>query len=161
MDPPLEDNNGSGGDEAGETAGSPELTNQNEIIQMFAAMREEVNALWGKMTELGNEASEHQQVLKALEPMEGGRKCFRLVGDVLVERTVEEVLPAVRKNEEGIHQVLESYSKQLEAKRKALAEFQTKYKIRVKGEDFDEDEEQETEAKTANNTSQGVLVSTT
>jgi prefoldin subunit 2 len=30
--------------------------------------------------------------------MDAKRKCFRLVGEVLVERTVGEVFPAVKKN---------------------------------------------------------------
>jgi prefoldin subunit 2 len=34
--------------------------------------------------------------------LEPKRKCFRLVGGVLVERTIEEVLPAVTKNYEGV-----------------------------------------------------------
>lgn len=33
-------------------------------------------------------------VIKQLEPMEKTRKCYRLIGDVLVERTVAETLPA-------------------------------------------------------------------
>jgi hypothetical protein len=33
-------------------------------------------------------------VLKQLEPMDKGRRCYRMIGDVLVERTVAETLPA-------------------------------------------------------------------
>lgn len=40
------------------------------------------------------EAAEHDLVIKQLEPMDKSRKCFRLIGDVLVERTVAETLPA-------------------------------------------------------------------
>jgi len=40
-------------------------------------------------------------VLEALKPLEGDRRCYRLVGGVLVERTAAEVLPAVQKNVEG------------------------------------------------------------
>eukprot|EP00803_Ostreobium_quekettii_P003054 evm.model.scf_177.1 EVM.evm.TU.scf_177.1 scf_177:226-534(-) len=89
----------------GNGGGEDEPTTQSEIIQRFAAMREEVNALWAKMTELSSDSSEHDQVIQALEPMEPGRKCFRLMGEVLVERTVGEVLPAVRKNHDGIQRV--------------------------------------------------------
>ena len=41
-----------------------------------------------------------------MEPMEPGRKAFRLIGGVLVERTVGEVLPAVRKNKENLFQMI-------------------------------------------------------
>ena len=51
----------------------------------------QVNALWRKINELDIERQEHGLVLGALQPMDDGRKCFRLIGDVLVERTVGEV----------------------------------------------------------------------
>lgn len=41
-------------------------------------------------------------VIETLKDMEPGRKCFRLVGGVLVERTVQEVLPALRSNAEKV-----------------------------------------------------------
>lgn len=34
--------------------------------------------------------------------MDASRKCFRLVGGVLVERTVKEVLPALESNKEQV-----------------------------------------------------------
>jgi prefoldin subunit 2 len=44
------------------------------------------------------------------------RKCFRLIGGVLVERTVEEVLPAVQKNREGLTQVIGKITEQRDQK---------------------------------------------
>lgn len=37
-----------------------------------------------------------------MSKLEGDRKAFRLIGGVLVERTVGEVLPAVQQNYEGV-----------------------------------------------------------
>ena len=48
---------------------------------------------------------EHQAVIKALDQLDPNRKCFRLVGEVLVERTVQEVLPAVKNNAEQLQMV--------------------------------------------------------
>ena len=42
---------------------------------------------------------------KTLAPLDGNRKCFRLVGDVLVERTVAEVIPAVTSNKQQLEMV--------------------------------------------------------
>ena len=41
-------------------------------------------------------------VIDVLKGVEGDRRCFRLVGGVLVERTVKEVLPALEYNNEQV-----------------------------------------------------------
>jgi chaperonin cofactor prefoldin len=77
---------------------------------------------------------QHQLVMEALQKLDKDRKCFRLVGDVLVERTVGETVPAVLKNRDNLKSTIESFQKQLEIQKKELAEFQEKYKIRVSTE---------------------------
>ncbi|KAK9825181.1 hypothetical protein WJX81_003727 [Elliptochloris bilobata] len=57
-----------------------------------------------------------------------------MVGEVLVERTVAEVAPAVRSNRDQLSLALTKMQEQLERKKKALADFQEQYKVRVKGE---------------------------
>lgn len=41
-------------------------------------------------------------VVETLKPMDPQRKCWRMIGNVLVERTVGEFLPAVQQNLEGV-----------------------------------------------------------
>jgi len=41
-------------------------------------------------------------VIDTLKPLDPQRKCFRLVGGILVERTVTEVLPTLEKNHESV-----------------------------------------------------------
>jgi prefoldin subunit 2 len=41
-------------------------------------------------------------VIDTLTPMEQNRKCWRMIGDILVERTVGEFLPAVKNNYDGV-----------------------------------------------------------
>lgn len=57
-----------------------------------------------------------------------------------MERTVEEVLPAVEKNREGLSQVIAKITEQRDQKMENVDELQKKYKIRVKGEPEPEDE---------------------
>lgn len=45
---------------------------------------------------------EHTLVLQTLEPLEEGRKCFRLVGGVLVEQTVGTTRPTVQGNMDNL-----------------------------------------------------------
>ncbi len=44
----------------------------------------------------------HSLVIDTLKEVDPSRKCFRLVGGVLVERTVKEVLPALENNKEQV-----------------------------------------------------------
>ena len=51
-------------------------------------------------------------VLETLEPLPADRKCFRMINGVLVERTVKDVVPALKVNSEGLKKVLEDLVKQ-------------------------------------------------
>ena len=44
----------------------------------------------------------YRLVIDTIKDVEGDRKCFRMIGGVLVERSVKEVLPALKKNKEQV-----------------------------------------------------------
>jgi hypothetical protein len=46
--------------------------------------------------------NERRLVEDTLRPLEGSRRAYRLVGEVLVERSVAEVLPSVVSNRENV-----------------------------------------------------------
>ena len=71
---------------------------QEEIIQVFNTMRNEQRQIAGKTNELQQDMNEHKIVIETLDGVDGDRKCFRMVGGVLVERTVKDVLPALVSN---------------------------------------------------------------
>lgn len=77
------------------SAGPP---TEAQVIEEFQRRKGEADALFGQLNELDAELAEHKLVLRTLEPLEPSRRCFRLVGGVLVERTVGEVAPAVARN---------------------------------------------------------------
>ncbi len=58
------------------------------------------------LLQLTLERDEHKLVVDTLSKLESERKAFRLVGGVLVERTVGDVLPAVSQNYEGVKLLL-------------------------------------------------------
>lgn len=51
-------------------------------------------------------------MLETLNPLPPDRKCFRLINGVLVERTVQEVRPALVTNSDGLKKVLDDLVKQ-------------------------------------------------
>lgn len=54
------------------------------------------------MVQLTLEKDEHKLVIDQLSTLEPERKAFRLIGGILVEKTVGEALPAVQQNFEGV-----------------------------------------------------------
>lgn len=53
---------------------------------------------------------------ETLQPLPKDRKCFRLINGVLVERTIDDVLPALNTNSDGLKQVLDELVKQYKSK---------------------------------------------
>ena len=74
-------------------------------LPRVAALTRRAPQIWSKITELDLERQEHALVLETLSPLDAERRCFRLVGGVLVERTVGEVVPAVTRNREALEEV--------------------------------------------------------
>ena len=66
--------------------------------------------------------------------MDTGRTCFRLVGGVLSERTVGEVLPALKKNHDQLATYIDNLNKQLVEKGKGIAQYREKHNIKIRGE---------------------------
>jgi chaperonin cofactor prefoldin len=59
-------------------------------------------------------------VLETLEPLPEDRKCFRMINGVLVERTVKDVIPALKTNSEGLKQVLDDLVLQYKSKQEEM-----------------------------------------
>lgn len=84
--------------------------NPEAIINRYKQMNAECQQIAAKVQELTLEKDEHRLVVEALSKLESDRKAFRLVGGVLVERTVGEVLPTVTQNMEGVRSVCVIFS---------------------------------------------------
>ncbi|CAK7331538.1 unnamed protein product [Dovyalis caffra] len=130
-----------------------EPINEQVVANMYTAMRSELNQIYSKITELEMDASEHSLVVNAIQPLDQSRRCYRMIGGVLVERTVKEVLPAVQRNKEGIEEVIARLNEAAEKKKKEIADFEAKYKIRIRKSDEVKDDGSKKEG-----SSQGVLV---
>ncbi|XP_050218430.1 prefoldin subunit 2 [Mercurialis annua] len=109
-----------------------EPINEQAVVNAYTAMRTELNQIYSKITELEMEASEHSLVINAIQPLDQSRRCYRMIGGVLVERTIKEVMPAVQRNKEGIEEVISRLNEALEKKKKDIADFESKYKIRIR-----------------------------
>ncbi|KAG7673514.1 putative Prefoldin subunit 2 [Nannochloris sp. 'desiccata'] len=98
-----------------------------------AILMEERETLMSITLERQSEVDEHDLVLKRLQEENDAKKAWRLVGDVLVERTVKEMVPELTKQRDNLAAVTKNFKEQLEAKSKEVASYQEKYNIRIKG----------------------------
>lgn len=79
-------------------------------------------ALTQKIADLTGDQRETLLVIDALKTADRNRRCFRLVGGVLVERTVGEVESALKKHNEGIEEVIKKLEEDVEKVNKQFAE---------------------------------------
>jgi chaperonin cofactor prefoldin len=76
-------------------------------------------------------------VLETLEPLPADRKCFRMINGVLVERTVKDVIPALKTNSDGLRKVLEDLVKQYNIKKVEMENWKV-YSPRAEREELDQ-----------------------
>ncbi|XP_053134843.1 prefoldin subunit 2 [Hemicordylus capensis] len=130
-----------------------------QVVAGFNRLRQEQRGLASKAAELEMELNEHKLVIETLREVDPTRKCYRMVGGVLVERTVKEVLPALENNKEQINKIIETLGQQLQTKGRELNEFREKHNIRLMGEDEKGPAKESAEGTGAKASSAGVLVS--
>ena len=70
-----------------------QLNNEQAILGRFQELRNEISQTSAKANELAAESQEHELVLKALEPMEGGRKCYRVVRQPVMYSHIALLIP--------------------------------------------------------------------
>ncbi|RMY77103.1 hypothetical protein D0863_01525 [Hortaea werneckii] len=100
-------------------------------VVQYSNYKDTLQAIAQKIGDVEQEGEEHKLVLETLTPLPGDRKCFRMINGVLVERTVNEVLPALQTNAEGLKKVLEDLVKQYRAKQEDMDKWKKKNNIQV------------------------------
>ncbi|XP_071863736.1 prefoldin 2 [Bombus fervidus] len=105
-----------------------------EILSEFQMLRNEQRAMANKLSEMEMELNEHKIVIDTLKNIEPKRKCYRMTGGVLCERTVEDVMPALVTNKEQLIKVIDALNDQLTKKGLEINEFKEKHNIRIRGQ---------------------------
>ncbi|ODA82990.1 hypothetical protein RJ55_01499 [Drechmeria coniospora] len=116
---------------------------QQDLQATYSNYKNTLQQVAQKIGDIEQEAEEHKfvfpvppprprgLVLETLEPLSEDRKCFRLINGVLVERTVKDVVPALRTNQEGLRKVLDDLVKQYKAKQDELDKWKAKNNVQV------------------------------
>ncbi|KAL2357701.1 Prefoldin beta-like protein [Cryomyces antarcticus] len=104
---------------------------QQELQIQYSNYKDRLQQMAQKIGDVEQETEEHKLVLETLEPLPQDRKCFRMINGVLVERTVKDVIPALRTNFEGLGKVLDDLLKQYKGTQDELEKWKKKNKITV------------------------------
>ncbi|QPH01014.1 hypothetical protein C2857_005200 [Epichloe festucae Fl1] len=104
---------------------------QQDLQSTYSNYKNTLQQIAQKIGDIEQEAEEHKLVLETLEPLSGERKCFRLINGVLVERTVKDVVPALKTNQDGLKKVLDDLVKQYKTKQDELDKWKKKNNVQV------------------------------
>ncbi|OAA62603.1 Prefoldin beta-like protein [Niveomyces insectorum RCEF 264] len=104
---------------------------QQDLQVQYTNFKNALQQIAQKIGDVEQEAEEHKLVLETLDPLPADRKCFRMINGVLVERTVKDVIPALKTNAEGLGKVLEDLVKQYKTRQDELEKWKKKNNVQV------------------------------
>lgn len=111
-----------------------------EVQKKYMQIKGDYTTIFKTVIKLEDEKRETILVLEAIKDLEHTRRCWRQIGGVLVERTIGEVIPALKQRVDGeITEKLKVYNERLAVKQKELHAIEKSLGINNKGEDKDED----------------------
>lgn len=74
-----------------------------------------------------------RMVIDTLKNVNEDRRCFRLIGGVLTERKVKDVLPVLLTNQEKLKEFIEKLHEQIGKKGQEINQYREKHNIRFRG----------------------------
>merc|ERR1719331_3811507 len=99
---------------------APAKTPQQLTIEL-QKLKQQQSVFERKLSDLSQETSEHSLVVKTLSSVKPSRKCWRLIGGVLVEKTAGEVLPEIQTNHNNLEKVTESIKARMSSIQKEVS----------------------------------------
>lgn len=99
------------------------------IGERYSFLRQELKEIETKELQLELDLQQHERVLETIANLEAGRKCFRLVGEVLVQMTVGEVRPKLQEQIENLKEAVAQFKQNIQLKQKEIIKFQEDNKI--------------------------------
>lgn len=119
--------------------------NESDLSQQYNLYKQSLQQLAQKIVDLEVESNEHaldkcffmiyfyeiRLVIETLMNHPSERKCFRMIGGVLVEKNVKEVLPSLKTNQEGIKSMIDQLSKQYKSQEEQFNKWQKDNNIKI------------------------------
>ncbi|XP_035908259.1 probable prefoldin subunit 2 [Anopheles stephensi] len=118
------------------TSGKPKEKKSQEVIAAeFQQLRNQQLNLVNNLNAIELDLKEHKTVIDTLKMVEPSRKCFRLVGGVLVEQTVEVVLPQLELNKTQLEKLIEEGKEQIAKKGIEINQYKDEHNIKIRGQE--------------------------
>merc|ERR1712050_673096 len=99
-------------------------------------MQQELNVLAHRAKGYEADLVEHQLVIESMEKFSPDCRAFRQVGEILVERTVGEIIPAVQKSKKSLMQVTKSLKTEITNRNKDIEAYKETHKLMIVGLHF-------------------------
>ncbi|KAG4304564.1 hypothetical protein PORY_001957 [Pneumocystis oryctolagi] len=123
----------------------PERLKMFYFSQQYNLYKHSLQQLAQKIGDLEIESNEHtfvkyflqyiltrlRLVIETLMNHPSERKCFRMIGGILVEKSVKEVLPSLKTNQEGIKSTIEQLLKQYKSQEEQFNKWQKDNNVRI------------------------------
>lgn len=109
-------------------SGPQEVT--QEVAQAYNRMRLEYAEIFRTYIDLEEEKREHGLVVDAIKGLEPTRRCWRLIGGVLVEKNLSDVLQNLNESIANLDKASTNYNDSLKKKEKDMQEYEAKYNLR-------------------------------
>mmetsp|Transcript_7829 Transcript_7829/g.19414 ORF Transcript_7829/g.19414 Transcript_7829/m.19414 type:complete len:129 (+) Transcript_7829:83-469(+) len=105
---------------------------KKEVIETYQNLRAAIQQLYGKISELDSDLSEHNLVLSQIRDLNADRRCWNQVGDVLVETQIGEVAPKLDATRAQIEEALSKLKAEVDKNEKDLEALVQEYNIQDK-----------------------------
>ncbi|KAI8446583.1 Prefoldin, partial [Phakopsora pachyrhizi] len=104
-----------------------------ELVSTFKSLRDDIQTITSKAAQLERDSDEHSVVIETLNQSSNHdqRRCFRMVGGILIERNVKETLVDLIQHKDQIDQLTKALISQYQKKKTELVEFQNKWNIQL------------------------------
>jgi prefoldin subunit 2 len=98
-----------------------------EITNHYNRVKNEYTEIFKRYIELEEERRENNLVLANLEPLKGERKCWKVVGGVLVEHNLEETKASLQATISMLESTLKALDDEMAKRQKEVLELELKY----------------------------------
>ena len=102
------------------------------ISEKFNQLRQELKELQSKEIQFELDLQQHERVLSSIADLPEDRKCYRLVGEVLVQMTIGQARPALEQQKSSLAELVSTFKQKVQAKEDEMLKFQKDNNIQIR-----------------------------